>query len=257
MAKLNTDLKILFFDIETSMALGYFYGLYDQTISIHNIVEHPRMIAFTAKWYGKSKIHAFSEYHQSRKEMLGEMHRLLDEADMVVGWNSKRFDVKWVNSEFMAEGMKPPSPYKQVDLMTEVKRNARFISNKLDYVSDRLLGEKKIDYNMARMWVKVNDPNTDEAARKREWDAMMRYAKRDTHMLAPLFEELLPWIRMPHPARSTTDVLCCIACGSEKMHHRGRALTLSGSYERLWCSECGKWQRGKNREEDGRTREIS
>ena len=170
----DTDMKVLLFDIETSLAQVYTYGLYDQNISIANVIEHPRMIAFTAKWLGKPKVFAFSEYHQSRTEMLTAMHELLDEADLVVGWNSKNFDVKWVNSEFMVENMLPPSPYKQLDLMQEVKRNARFLSNKLDYISERLLNDKKIEYNMARMWIKVNNPSTSDAERKKEWNAMLK-----------------------------------------------------------------------------------
>lgn len=257
MTKLNTDLKILFFDIETSIPKVYTYGLYDQNISIANIIEHPRMIAFTAKWYGKKKVHAFSEYHQSRQEMLDALHAMLDEADVVIGWNSKKFDVKWVNSEFAVEGMTPPSPYKQIDLMQESKRNFRFLSNKLDYVSERLLGDNKIDYSMARMWIKVDNPATSDADRKKEWDAMIRYAKKDTILLEPLFEEMLPWIRMPHPARSVNEFDCCIACGSENVIKRGKALTLSGSYDRISCKDCGKWQRGTKRETHGTTREIS
>ena len=189
--------------------------------------------------------------------MLDEMHALLDEADVVVGFNSRGFDIKWVNSEFAVEGMKPPSPYKQIDLMVEAKRNFRFISRKLDYLADRLLDDKKLDYNMAKMWAKVDNPNTSEADRKREWDAMARYAKKDTALLEPLLEELLPWIRMPHPARSTNEVDCCIACGSENIQTRGQALTLSGAYTRMWCPDCGKWQRGTKRETHGTTREIS
>lgn len=257
MTKINTDLKILLLDIECSMAKFYGYGLFDQNIPISHIIEHPRMIAFTAKWYGKKKMYALSEYHQNRDEMLQEMHKLLDEADVVIGYNSKNFDIKWINSEFAVEGMKPPSPYKQIDIMQEAKRNFRFISRKLDYLADRILNDKKIDYSMAKMWVTVDNPDTDEKTRKREWDAMMKYAKKDTALLEPLLEELLPWIKMPHPAKSNTDEVCCIACGSENLQSRGRALTLSGSYARLHCTDCGKWQRGKQREDHGKTREIS
>lgn len=240
-----SELKILFFDIETSLAKVYTYGLYDQNISIANVIEHPRMIAFTAKWLGKKKIYAFSEYHQSRTEMLKALHTLLDEADLVIGWNSQQFDVKWVNSELMVEGMLPPSPYKQLDLMRETKRNARFLSNKLDYIAERLLEDKKIEYNMAKMWIKVNDPNTSDAERKKEWDAMMRYAKKDTALLEPMFEDLKPWLRLPHPVQEGDDL--CRNCGSDDLERRGVARTLNGTYQRYQCRSCGSWSRGTQR----------
>lgn len=238
----DTDMKVLFFDIETSLAQVYTYGLYDQNISIANVIEHPRMIAFTAKWLGKPKMFAYSEYHQSRTEMLKAMHELLDEADLVIGWNSKNFDVKWVNSEFMVENMLPPSPYKQLDLMQEVKRNARFLSNKLDYISERLLNDKKIEYNMARMWIKVNNPETTEAERKKEWNAMLKYAKKDTALLEPMFNDLLPWLRLPHPVQQGEDK--CRNCGSHELKRRGVASTLNGTYQRYQCRSCGAWSRG-------------
>lgn len=254
--KLNTDLKILQFDIETAPALVWTYGLHDQNISIQSIVQDPKIIAFTAKWYGKSKIYAFSEYHQSRQEVLDAMWDLLDEADLVIGWNSRRFDTKWVNSEFAVEGMTPPSPYKHLDLLTETKRNMRFISNKLDYVSKRLLDDKKIDYNMLWMWEKVSDPNTSVADRKREWNAMLRYAKKDTALLEPMFEKLLPWIKMPHPA-SSLDGLRCRKCGSEDLRPNGSTLTSEGRYRKYLCNNCGGHSRGTKREAIGQTREIS
>lgn len=256
MAKINTDLKITFLDIECSMAKFYGYGLFDQNIPIQHIIEHPRMIAFTSKQYGKGKIRAYSEYHQSRQEMLEAMWEILDESDLVIGYNSKNFDIKWINSEFAVEGMKPPSPYKQLDLLQEAKRNFRFISRKLDYLADRILEDKKLDYSMAKMWTIVDNPNTDEKTRKREWDAMIRYAKKDTALLEPLFEELLPWLKMPHPA-SSLDGLRCRKCGSESLRPNGSTLTSEGRFRKYLCRNCGGHTRGTKREAIGETREIS
>lgn len=242
-----SDLKILLFDIECSMAQGYFYGLYDQNISIENIIEHPRMIAFSAKWYGKKGTMFFSEYHDGRREMFDKMHALLEEADVVVGFNSKRFDVKWVNSEFMVEGYTPPAPYKQIDIMQEIKRNARFISNKLDYLSGRLLNDGKHEYSMARMWRIVNNSATDEGVRKREWDKMKRYAVKDTNLLDPMLTILLPWVKMPHPVSESTEEALCHSCGSSEIARRGYTLTLTGKYQRYRCDSCGAWHRGTTR----------
>lgn len=242
-----TDLKILFFDIETSPALSYHYGLFDQNISIKSVKEDPRKIAFTAKWRGQKKIIAYSEYHQSRSEMLQAMWDLMDEADVVVGWNSRRFDVPWVNSEFMVEGMPPPSPFKQIDLMAEVKRNARFLSNKLDYISWRLLEDKKREYNMLQMWVKVDNPDTTEDARKKEWNATLRYARKDTALLEPLFDRILPWVKMPHPISESGDEARCHSCNSADLQRRGFHLTITGRYQRYRCNDCGSWFRGTAR----------
>lgn len=250
-----TDLKILLLDIETSMAKSYHYGLYDQNISIENIIEHPRMIAISAKWLGKKGVKFYSEYHHSRKEMLQATYDLLDEADVVVGWNSKRFDVKWIQGELEVEGFGRPSPFKQIDIMAEVKKNFRFVSNKLDYVAHRLLDEGKHEYSMARMWRIVDNPETDEVTRKKEWNAMKRYAIRDTALLDPLFERLRPWIKIPHPVVDSEEALCH-ACGSDDLVKRGYALTLTGKYRRFRCNSCGSWFRGTQRENSSPVRAL-
>lgn len=249
-----TDAKILLFDIECSMLKAYTYGLWDQNIPIENIIEHPRMIAFSAKWYGKKGTMFFSEFHHSRKEMLEAIHALLEEADIVVGFNSRSFDVKWVNSEFWVDGMKPPAPYKQIDLRQAVKANFRFVSGKLDYIVGRILDDSKHRYSMAEMWRIVDNPNTPEEVRKREWNKMKRYALKDTNLLDPLLTDILPWIKMPHP-RTDGSGLACRNCGSYDLRPRGYALTLQGKYARYRC-ECGTWQRGTHRLPVGETRSL-
>lgn len=242
-----TELRTLLFDIECAPLKAYAYGIYDQNISIENIIEQPRIIAFSAKWLGKKGVKFYSEYHHSREEMLQALYDLLDEADVVVGWNSKRFDVKWVNWELEVEGFGKPAPFKQIDIMAEAKRNFRMVSAKLDYVAHRLLDEGKHEYNMMKMWRIVDDPETDEAARKKEWNAMKRYAIRDTALLEPLFERLRPWIKMPHPVVESSEEALCHSCGSGNLIRKGYSLTLTGKYQRFKCGDCGSWFRGTSR----------
>ena len=243
-----TDLKILLFDIECSMAKVYTYDLFKPLISYKDVIEPSRMIAFSAKWKGKKGTKFYSEYHQSRQEMLQALHALLDEADVVVGYNISRYDIPWVTGEFLTEGFQPPSPFKVIDLYQTVKSKTRFLSKKLDYAAGRLLDDRKKDYSMAEMWRIVDDPETDEATRKREWDKAARYAKKDTELLDPLMDALLPYLKMPHPVASDENGVTCHACGSTDLQRRGYALTQVGKYQRYQCLSCGAWFRGTRRE---------
>lgn len=251
-----SETKILLFDIEASMAKVYTYDLFRPFISHKDIIEPARMIAFSAKWYGKKGTKFYSEYHNSRKEMLDAMHAFLDEADVVAGYNSKRYDVPYVTGELLAEGYTPPSPYKQVDLYQVVKKNSRFLSKKLDYVSERLLDDHKHEYSMAEMWRTVDNPDTDEETRKREWNRMKRYAVKDTNLLEPLMDKLLPWLKLPHP-RTDDEGLRCRNCNSESLQRRGVARTMQSEYARFQCTDCGTWNRGTTRTPVGETRSIS
>ena len=170
-----------------------------EDLGYKDIIEPSRMVAFSAKWRGKRGVMFRSEYHDGRDEMLTELRDLLDEADIVVGYNIARYDVPWTSGELHVEGFDPPSPFKKVDLFQTVKSNTRFLSKKLDYVTGRLLDDHKKDYSMAEFWRLVDDPDTDEETLRREWNRMRTYSKKDTALLEPLFESLLPLIKMPHP----------------------------------------------------------
>jgi DNA polymerase elongation subunit (family B) len=240
-----TDTNILFFDIECSMAKVYTYDLFRPFIGHKDIIEPSRMIAYSAKWKGKKGVLFKSEFHDGRDEMLQGLHDLLDAADIVVGYNIKRYDIPWVSGEHVVEGFLPPSPFKVVDLYQTVKSNSRFLSKKLDYVSGRLLDDHKKAYSMAEMWRIVDDPNVDPTTKAREWNRMRSYARKDTALMEPLFERLLPWLKMPHPV--TSDPEACPNCGGTELQKRGVARTQFSEYPRLQCTSCGKWLRGASR----------
>src|SRR5690606_19087719 len=135
-----------------------------------------------------------SEYHDSPELMLAGLHTLLDEADVVVGWNSDGFDLKWIEGEFQLAGLLPPAPYLKLDLMKHFRRHSRLISKKSDYVSDRLLSDNKVHHDGFEMWRACIDPDYDPVLKKRYWNKMRTYAKKDTALLFPIMESVQGWL---------------------------------------------------------------
>lgn len=250
-----SELKMLALDIETAPALVYSFSAYDTTIGYNQVVEYPRIIAFSAQWKGKKKVEFYSEYHQSRGEMLKALHDLIDEADLVVTYNGDRFDLPWISGEFIAEKMTPPSPVMKVDLFKVIKSNTRWFHKKLDVVSSRLLGDRKVPHQGFGLW--MDCLRGDEETKRKAWALMKKYAVKDTALLWPLFEELKGWVKMPHPV-STEPGLVCRNCGGKHLQRRGTAKTLQGEYARYQCMEpgCGAWNRGTLRTPVGETRAV-
>lgn len=247
-------MKILFIDIETSPAICYTYDLFQPVISHKQIISPSRIICFSAQWSTSKKTLFHSEYHDTREGMLKALYDLLDEADVVVGYNSKRFDTPWIEGELLVEGFGRPSPFKQIDLYQVVKQHARFLSKKLDYVSERLLGDKKIDVNTMMLAIEcVYGPEED---REKAWNKMRRYSKKDTALMLPLFDILRPYIKMPHPVNES-DPNSCHTCGSTNLQRRGYSLTLTGRYQRFACQDCGSWFRGVTRHPASDIRALS
>ena len=78
---------------------------------------------------------------------------------------SKHYDTPWIQRTFVEQGLLPPAPFKQVDLCDVVKRQFKFPSNKLQYVSQRLLGKTKVSQEGHALWVRVlaGEPQGSEA----------------------------------------------------------------------------------------------
>jgi uncharacterized protein YprB with RNaseH-like and TPR domain len=179
--------KILLLDIETTPMQVYTWGLWDQNIGINQIIKSTEMLCFGARWLGEKKVTFMSVHHDGKKAMLDQLHKMMDEADLLVGWNSAAFDHKHINREFLENGMVPPSPTKDLDLMSVVKSNFLFPSNKLDYVAQKLEAGAKVKHSGFDLW--LGCMNGDEKA----WKEMKKYQIQDVNLLVELYDILLPW----------------------------------------------------------------
>jgi uncharacterized protein YprB with RNaseH-like and TPR domain len=180
-------MKILLLDIETTPMQVYTWGLWDQNISIDQIIKSTEMLCFGARWLDGKKVIFKSVHHDGKKEMLKELHKLMDEADLLVGWNSAAFDHKHINREFLENKMAPPSPTKDLDLMSITKANFLFPSNKLDYVAQKLDVGAKVKHSGFKLWIRCM------AGDKKAWKEMKEYQIQDVNLLVDLYQELLPW----------------------------------------------------------------
>ena len=236
-------MKVLFLDLETTPMTAHTWGLWDQNISINQILDHTEVMCFGAKWKGKDKVIFKSSHHHGKKEMLQEIHKLIDEADAVVGWNSAAFDMKHLNREFLEAGMFPPSPTRDIDLMRAVKAKFKFPSNKLDYVAQKLGVGAKVKHSGFDLWIKCM------AGNNKAWKEMKEYQIQDVELLVELYDKLLPWIPA-HPNTALYDDVegGCTSCSSLRLERRGFAISSTGKYQRYQCKDCGSWMKGSKSE---------
>lgn len=234
-------MRLLDIDIETAPALVYTFSLFKPMIGMEQIVEHPRIICFSAKWHGSKKVMFYSEHHDGRKEMLDQLHALLDEADAIVTYNGKRFDQPWITGELLLEGYWPPSPFARIDLYQVMRSTTRFISGKLDYAVQRLLGQRKVAHQGFSLWKDCL------AGDDKAWATMKKYAVQDTALLEPLYDVLRPWIKNhPNVALHNGVEAGCTNCGSDDFQRRGFKATGAQLYQQYRCNKCGHWFRGKS-----------
>lgn len=231
-------MKILLLDIETSPNLAYVWGIWEQNVNVNHMVSSSTTLCWAAKWLGNKKV-MFDSVHQStEKQMLKGIHRLLNDADAVVHYNGKKFDVPTLNKEFLLNGMMPPAPYKQIDMLQQSRSAFRFQSNKLDYVAQQLGLGRKTAHEGFQLWVKCM------AGDKAAWKRMKKYNMNDVVLLEKVYQRMLPWIS-GHPNHGTYGSgALCPSCGGDNLQKRGTATNASGKYPRLQCVDCGTWARG-------------
>lgn len=235
-------MKILHIDIETSPNKVYSWGLFKQTIGINQVIEPGKMICYAAKWHGKKKVTFKSEFHHGTEDMLDTLWQLLDEADAVCHYNGQAFDMKTINRDFLLNGYEPPSTYRQIDLLRTIKGSFRFLSNKLDFVSQQIEIGQKVKHSGFDLWVQCEQGN------RKAWAEMKKYNIQDTHLLEDLYNELLPWItNHPNVAVYMDDAEepTCKSCGSKNVKKNGTQYTNARTYQRYKCNDCGTNMAGR------------
>lgn len=229
--------KILLIDIETSPLIVYAWSLYDKYIPVGNIVEPGHTLCFAARWLGSKEVIFDSRHISKPVDMIRRVWKLLDEADAVIHYNGKRFDIPVLEAEFLLHKMKPPSPTPQIDLF-QTARRFRLPSRKLDYISRRLGLGQKVQHKGMELWKQcmAGDPAA--------WKVMERYNKQDIKLLEDLYDVLLPWIK-GHPNmslyRTNEEDHVCPYCGSKHIVWKGTRTTRTGQYRRFVCKDCGGW----------------
>ncbi len=217
--------------------MGPVWKLYDQSISLNQLLESAYMLCWAAKYVGEKKIYFRSTFHDGQDEMVREIHRLLNECDAVLTYNGKRFDVPHLNREFKEMGLGPPAPYKHIDLYQTVRSVFKFPSNKLAYVADRLGVGRKMKHEGHELWVKCMENDV------QAWGRMKRYNIQDARLNEALYQELLPWISK-HPSYAAfTGERVCPNCGGAHLVSNGYRVTGQTKYVRLQCQGCGAWSR--------------
>ena len=246
-------MKILGIDIETAPNTAHVWGLFKQNIGINQLLNTGRVMCFAAKWLGEKKIIFRSEFHDSHEDTIKAAWALLDEADAVLSYNGKRFDMPTLNREFLKLGLTPPSPYKHIDLLETAKREFRFTSNKLDHLARDLGIGEKVRHAGHDLWIQCM------AGNPTAWNEMRKYNRQDVVLTEQLYSRLLPWIKS-HPNHAMyidSNRPACTNCGSGHLQSRGTSVTRTQKYTRYQCQDCGTWMRTRFTESPPEKRKVT
>ena len=237
--------KILIFDIETAPIRAYVWRMWKETIGFNQIHDDWYMLTWAAKWLGEEDMY-FDSNHlhgdcNDDTEIAKSLHAMIDEADIIVAHNAKKFDIKKMNTRFMAAGLSPPSPYRVVDTLEEARKHFAFTSNRLDALGKILGVGEKVDTGGFDLWWRCMEG--DEEA----FEEMVYYNIGDIELLEKVYLLLRPWMKN-HPNIGVYDddeTVSCPKCGGTTLQWRGYATTQAGRFHRFQCQSCGGWGRSR------------
>jgi hypothetical protein len=244
MVNLFTKPKVLILDIETAPIEAHVWRLFDQNVGLNQIIHDSSILAWSAKWLDSKKIFYQDTGKQRNKrddsKILVKLWDLLDTADVVVGQNSKQFDIKKINARFIINNINkghPPSDYRQQDTKVMAKKVFGFTSNRLEYLAKTLnLQTKKMtvrEFDGHTLWTECLNGN------KRAWAEMKKYNCADLIATEELYKKLLAWSNtINHNVYHKMHDNCC-ACGSTEFKKWGFRYSNTGKFQRYKCASCG------------------
>lgn len=237
--------KVLFLDIETAPILAHVWSIWQQNVSLQQVERDWFVMSWAAKWLDAKEVlyddnRAEQNVHDDKRLLRG-IWQLLDEADIIVTQNGKMFDEKKLRARFIQHGFQPPSSYRHIDTKQLASKHFGFTSNKLEYLADKLCGQKKSKHQKFpgfELWLECLRGN------KEAWREMERYNKQDVIVLEQLYKKLSPWVKtVDFGVYAKEDARLC-SCGSTSFWKNGYKWTDGGKYSRYRCKSCGKEQYG-------------
>lgn len=241
-------MKLLTLDIEMAPNIVHRWQLWgNDSTGLNQIVQPSEMMCAAYKWYGDSEVFfmatpAYERYVSGWP--LEHLHEVVNEADAVITYNGKKFDIPRLNTAFLEAKLPPPQPYAHIDLYQVCRKVFGFPSNKLDYITNKILGVGKTTHTGHDLWVAcmAGDPEA--------WDMMKTYNKNDVVITEQLYDEIKAWIP-GHPNALLYDdnpgLKACPRCGSNHYQKRGYARAATGVYQQYQCQTCKGWFRDTKR----------
>lgn len=242
--------KILYLDIETCEMVVKTWQLKTDYIQPGRILKNWAIIAWAAIWVNDPASKIIYKDNRDAKDirndydLLVPLWHLLDEADVIITKNGKRFDQPMIQARMAVTKVmngKPFSPVKHEDIEETYRRHFRLPSYKLEYIAEifntkyKKLKHKKYPGN--ELWDECEAGNIDA------WNEMKKYNCHDVLATREARGVIAPWGATPgvdyNALHGGLDFRC--RCGSSSLISRGFNYSKAGKYKKYQCKDCGAW----------------
>lgn len=223
-------MKALLFDLET---FGFNFN-----------ADAGFIMVISYKWLGDKKVHTitrdnphkWTKHMQDDKEICRKFAAVVEEADMVIGWNSKSFDWRFLQTRMLKHGLGylPPVPHE--DGLSTARRTLK-MGRSLENIGKFFgLHTQKEKMDLAKVWTPAG--MGDPVALKQ----VIKRCESDVLLLEEAYNLLAPLSKV-HPNVCIIDgePEGCPLCKGKRLQQRGRVNALRHYRLRFHCQDCGRW----------------
>jgi len=214
-----------------------------QYVNINQIERDWIILCWGAKWLGSDEVlwdsvqrqrDGRGVFEEGDLSIIENLVPLLEQADMIVGQNHDRFDLRKIRARMMVHGMEPLTDVPTFDTLTEMRRIAKHSSHKLDWMGKTLLGDEKHKTDLD-LWLSC------ERGDPQAWTKMVEYCNHDVELTEEYYLYLRPWaVRHPNLALLDPDgTVKCGRCKSTNIVKHGTYRTNVSVFQRYKCKDCG------------------
>lgn len=237
-------MKILILDLESAPKKAYVWQFWKANIGTNQLLGYGYLMSAAYKWLGDDEVHYLESRTEDDSELVYELSRVLNEADIVIAHNAKKFDMPLLRARAVINRIEPWSPVKVIDTLFDAKKEFRFDRNTLEYLALIFGVEEKLKHKNFpgfELWAECI------AGNEEAWKEMKEYNIQDVVTLEQVYLRMRPWLS-GHPnvgVYEDKEEHVCPKCGSVHVHKRGFYFTNVGKYQRYRCTDCGGWSRSR------------
>lgn len=243
--ELSDKPKILFWDLESSLLEGYFFRIWQENIPMRRIKKQAHLLSASFA-YNEDHVQDFRLTPEQVKtgddfDIVCKVVEAVNNCDLMVTFNGKRFDVKLLNTRALFWGLPPVKSPKHIDLFEQSKRVFKFPSNSMQNVSIYLGEQGKLETSGSNLWERCAEWWNREECEKALIE-MVTYGSQDIIATRDLYKRFQGWMKgVPNLGTITNETtvnktLRCVHCGSDDIFSMdSKAYTAVSSFDLYRC----------------------
>jgi uncharacterized protein YprB with RNaseH-like and TPR domain len=243
------NVNMIFFDLETSPCISYNFQHRDVFIRPEHKIKESHLLSISYAYNdGEVQGYRMTPEDVARGDdltLVVNMIEAIEKADIMVGYNSKKFDIRYLNTRALYYGLKPITVTKHIDVYEQVRKSFSFPSKGMGAVSSYLGLEGKLANDGFDLWRRCMEYQNHDVCDKALQD-MLTYNMQDIEATRDLYKKLNGWMRqIPNVGtmkniKSGVKTLRCSKCASDDVLPLDKlTYTNTKGWEMYRCNSCG------------------